>query len=181
MLIGMGLFKLGVLSARRSARFYATSVAVAALMAVPLIAYGMQGNIVAGWPVPESFFFGQQLNYWMRPVVSLGWIGLVMLACQRGWAPALTARLAAVGQMAFTNYIMQTVLCTWIFYGHGLGLFGRLERASQLGIVLAVWALQVAISPIWLRHFRFGQLEWLWRTLVYRRAQPMPRRVAVAA
>jgi uncharacterized protein len=77
--------------------------------------------------------------------------------------------------MAFTNYMLQTIICTTIFYGHGFGLFGHVERVGQIGIVFAVWALQLAISPIWLRHFRFGPLEWLWRSLTYLTFQPMRR------
>jgi uncharacterized protein len=77
--------------------------------------------------------------------------------------------------MAFTNYLVQTVICTTIFYGHGFGLFGSVERTGQILIVLAVWALQLWYSPLWLRHFRFGPAEWLWRSLTYGRPQPMRR------
>ena len=77
--------------------------------------------------------------------------------------------------MALTNYLMQSVICTLVFYGHGLGLFGRVPRTSQLAIVGALWALQLTVSPLWLRQFRFGPLEWLWRSLTYWRLQPMRR------
>ena len=75
--------------------------------------------------------------------------------------------------MAFTNYILQSVLCSLIFYGFGLGLFGQLERWSQVLVVGAIWMLQLWISPLWLRYFRFGPLEWLWRSLTYFRVQPI--------
>ncbi len=74
--------------------------------------------------------------------------------------------------MAFTNYILQTVICTFIFYGHGLGLFCRIERLGQMVVVLSVWALMLYISPLWLQRFRFGPLEWLWRSLTYWKRQP---------
>ena len=96
-----------------------------------------------------------------------------MLACL---SPRLTAGvkpLQAVGRMAFTNYILETVLCTAIFYGHGLGLFGRIDRVGQLVIVLGIWAPLLVTSSLWLRAFRFGPLEWLWRTLTYGRAPAM--------
>lgn len=92
-----------------------------------------------------------------------------MLAARRGWLAGLQARLAAVGRMAFTNYIAQTLICTSVFYGHGLGLFGSAERWQQSLIAGAVWAVQLWWSPLWLRHFRHGPLEWLWRTLTYGR------------
>ena len=96
-----------------------------------------------------------------------------MLAVRRGFLPGLQTRLAAVGRMAFTNYLLQTVLCTAIFYGHGLGLFGSVARYQQLLIVFAVWALQLWLSPIWLRRFSYGPLEWLWRALTYWRLPRM--------
>jgi uncharacterized protein len=87
----------------------------------------------------------------------------------------VTRPLAAVGRLALSNYLLQTLLCTFIFYGHGLGLFGRVQRVGQLLIVLAVWALQLALSPLWLRHFRMGPVEWLWRWLTNLEAPPMRR------
>jgi uncharacterized protein len=74
--------------------------------------------------------------------------------------------------MAFSNYLGQTVICTLLFYGHGLGWFGRVERTGQILIVAAVWALQLVVSPLWLRYFRFGPAEWLWRSLTYLKLQP---------
>ena len=81
--------------------------------------------------------------------------------------------LAAVGRMALSMYLLHSIICTTIFYGHGLGLFGRVERIWQLAIALAVIALQLWIAPLWLRRFRFGPFEWLWRTLTYMRPQQM--------
>jgi uncharacterized protein len=77
--------------------------------------------------------------------------------------------------MALTNYLLQTVICTAIFYGHGFGLFGQLERWTQALVVLAVWLVQLILSPLWLGRFRFGPAEWLWRTLTYMKRQPMHR------
>lgn len=167
MLLGMALFKLGVFGGQRSPRFYGALIAVALLVGVPVIGYGIQRNFATGWQAPDYFFLGTQFNYWASLPVSLGWVGVVMLACRWPNLAAVTRRLAAVGRTAFSNYILQTVLCTTIFYGHGFGLFGRVERTGQVAVVLAVWALQLIVSPIWLRHFRFGPLEWLWRSLVY--------------
>ena len=175
MLLGMAFFKLGVLSAARSQTFYVTLVAIAVVIGLPVIWAGIEYNVGIDWQAPYFFFFGLQFNYWASLLVALGWIGLVMLLCQRGvgW---FTRPLAAVGQMAFSNYILQTLICTTLFYGHGFGLFGSLARSSQMLVVLAVWILQLIVSPIWMRHFRYGPLEWLWRTLVYLQRQPFRRR-----
>ena len=71
--------------------------------------------------------------------------------------------------MALTNYLMQSVICTAIFYGHGLGLFGRVDRAGQLAFVVGIWAFQLIASSVWLRYFTVGPVEWLTRWLVFRR------------
>jgi uncharacterized protein len=116
-----------------------------------------------------------QFNYWASILVSLGWVGAIMLASQAEALLPLTRRLAAVGRMAFSNYIMHTAICTTIFYGYGFGLFGKVDRVGQFAIVLIIWAFQLIVSPIWLRHFHFGPLEWLWRSLTYWQWEPFRR------
>ncbi len=175
MLLGMALFKLGVFAAKRSRRFYWSMMAAAAGIGLPVVAYGIRQNVAMEWRAPDFFFLGLQYNYWGSLLVSLGWVSLVMLWCQRSRTPWLRRSLAAVGRTAFSNYILQTVLCTFIFYGHGLGLFGRVDRLGQLMIVLGVWALQLVVSPLWLQRFQFGPLEWLWRSLIYLRRTPFRR------
>ena len=83
-----------------------------------------------------------------------------------GWA-------APLGRMAFTNYVAQSIIFGWIFYGYGLGLFGRLGITPALAIGLIVYAAQVRFSTWWLHHYRYGPLEWLWRSLMYGERQPM--------
>ena len=80
--------------------------------------------------------------------------------------------MAYAGRMAFSNYILTSLICTTIFEGYGFGLFGKLQRYQLYGIVVLVWAVILIISPIWLRHFRFGPLEWAWRSLTYWKKQP---------
>ena len=174
MLIGMGLFQREVFGARRSPRFYAGLIAAAVAVGLPLQAYGLSLDFARGWPL-SSFFIGLQFNYWPSVAVSLGYVGLVMLACRTEALRRLTRPFAAVGQTALTNYLLQTVLCTTIFYGHGLGWFGSVDRVGQLGVVAGVWALQLVASPLWLRRFRFGPAAWAWRSLTYGARQPLRR------
>jgi uncharacterized protein len=87
----------------------------------------------------------------------------------------LLDRFAAVGRMAFTNYLMHSVILTTIFYGYGFGLYGQVPRAWQMAFVVAVLSFQLWMSPLWLKHFRFGPAEWAWRSLSYWRLQPMRR------
>ena len=172
MLLGMALFKLGVMSANRSKNFYLTFIALAIAVGIPVILFGMRYQFAIDWAAPQFFFIGTQFNYWGSLFVGLGWLSFVMLFCQSDALASVKSALAAVGRMAFTNYIMQTVICTTIFYGHGFGLFGQIDRAGQVAIVVAVWVFQIALSVYWLRRFRFGPLEWLWRSLTYWERQP---------
>ena len=79
--------------------------------------------------------------------------------------------------MAFTNYLTQSLVLGWIFYGYGLGLFGRLSVVAAFAVALVLYAAQIVFSAWWLRRFRYGPVEWLWRSLMYGKRQPM----AVAA
>lgn len=166
MLIGMGLQKLGVFGAERSRRFYAALAMVGLCIGVPVIVYGLHRNIATGWSPEYSFFLGTQFNYWASILVSGAWIGVIMLLCKAG--PFVVTPLAAVGRMALTNYLAQSVVGTTIFYGHGFGWYGKIDLAGQMLIVSLVWTLQLIASTVWLRRFRFGPVEWLWRTLTYR-------------
>ena len=82
-------------------------------------------------------------------------------------------RLAATGRMALTNYIGQSVIGTFIFYGFGLGLYGSVDRLMLWAFILGIWAFQLWVSPIWLERFKYGPLEWAWRSLSYFKLQPI--------
>ena len=174
MLIGMALFRHRVFSAERSPRFYGTLIVIAVAVALPLQAYGLSLDFARGWPI-WSFLIGLQFNYWPSIAVSLGYIGAVMLACQTAALQRYVSAFSAVGRTALSNYLLQTVVCTTIFYGHGLGWFGSVERVGQIGIVLAVWAVQLVGSSLWVRYFRFGPAEWVWRSLTYGIRPPFRR------
>jgi uncharacterized protein len=172
MLIGMALYKLGIFTARRSAMLYWVFIVVGLLIGIPIISYGTMRDFSTGWRVRQSLFLNYQYNYWASLPVSLAWVGIVMLACRSRSLKGLTKPISAVGRMAFTNYILDTLICTSIFYGFGMGLFGKVSRVGQIEVVLTIWVIQLAVSPIWLRYFRFGPLEWLWRSLTYWKLQP---------
>ena len=173
MLVGMALYKLGVLSARRPAAFYRRLAGWGLGLGLPVIAAGLWYNVAGGFAWERSTFGGSLFNYVGSVGVFLGYVGLVMLFARGTRMAGVRARLAAVGRMALTNYIAQSVFCSIIFYGHGLGAFERVGSVACVGIVVAIWALQLAWSPWWLARFRFGPLEWLWRTLSYGQRQPM--------
>lgn len=175
MLLGMALFKWSVLSGSRSSRFYVGMAAVCAFVGLSLVAMG------AWYVTARDFAFGAVLgfggfpNWFGSVVVALMWIALVMLLCRADGFHRIKQSLAAYGRMAFTNYIGQSVLATLFFYGHGLGYFGYLSRVQLVGVVVVIWAIQIPLSILWLKRFKMGPLEWLWRSGVYMRLQPMRR------
>ena len=87
----------------------------------------------------------------------------------------LTSRLAAVGRMALTNYLMHTLVFTTLFYSYGGGFYGKASPAVSLLLALAIYAIQIPLSRYWLARFRFGPVEWLWRSMTYGSLQPMRR------
>jgi uncharacterized protein len=172
-LIGMGLYKLGVFNATCSKRFYLAMVAIGFAVGLPLVAYGVYRNEAEGWSVEYSFFIGPLFNYWGSILVALGWVGVVMLICQhRAWH-RLTAPLSATGRMALSCYLLQSILATSFYNGHGLGWFGYHERWQQYVTVVVIWIVCLIFASVWLRYFRFGPMEWLWRSLTYWKLQPL--------
>lgn len=107
-----------------------------------------------------------------RIAMAFGHIGVVMIFCKSSFLTFLKKALAAVGKMALTNYIMQSVICAIVFTGVGFSLYGQLQRYELYYVVFSIWLFQLIASPIWLSYFRFGPLEWLWRSLTYKKLQP---------
>jgi uncharacterized protein len=174
MLVGMGLMKLGVFSAQRSRRFYLWMIGLGYGVGLPLMVYDALQLIRHQFSFDyQILHLGALYNVFGSLVVALGHVGLLMLIVQSGALQWLTSRLAAVGRMALSNYLTHSLVCTTLFYGYGFGLYGQINRTGLAAIVLTIWIVQLVISPIWLKHFRFGPAEWLWRSLTYWRLQPM--------
>ncbi|MFN7733942.1 MAG: DUF418 domain-containing protein [Pirellula sp.] len=173
MLIGMALMKLDILTGKQSPRFYWCMAGIGYGIGLPSVA--LCGNyLIASQFDPVAIFGGGLLwNSFAGVLVALGHIGLVIAILKAGWMPNLTAHLAAVGRMALTNYLMQSLLCTTLFCGWGFGFIGQLDRTQLDAVVLSIWSLQLAISPLWLQRFRFGPAEWLWRCLTYGKWQSL--------
>lgn len=180
MLLGMAALKTGVLTAHRSRRFYLWTLALGYGAGVPLVGVGAALWINDGFDFVRWYTVTGHFNYVGSLFVAAGHVALVALVVRAGALAWLTRRLAAVGQMAFTNYIAHSVICAAIFYGYGFGLWGDVSRAALWGFVLVIWTAQLLWSPWWLARFRFGPLEWLWRTLTYLEPQPMRVRANAA-
>jgi len=167
MLLGMGLYRMGVLSAQRSKKNYlqlaiggfALGLAVNGFELFRAIDSDFDAIVVSGY-----FQGTYQLG---RVAMSIGWLGLIMLFCQGEIWSGLKNRLAAVGRMALSNYLLHSLICLVLFTGAGFGLIGVFERWELYVIVLLIWMVQLALSPWWLKRYSFGPAEWLWRSLTY--------------
>jgi uncharacterized protein len=177
MLIGMALFRQGVLTNERTAGLYWG-------MLVGGYAIGLGVNIAETyWILDHQFsalaFAQAGISYDLgRLATTFGHLGALLLFVRSGALARLRRAFAAVGQMAVTNYLTHSVVCGIFFTG--LGFYGELERYQLYYVVFAIWAAQLVISPLWLARFRFGPVEWLWRSLTYMERQPMRRLAALS-
>lgn len=179
LVMGMGLFKAGVFDASRSNGFYGALAAAGFAIGVPLNYWCATTWIESGFDLPTYFtYIGASADIG-RFTVAMGYTGLIMLACKAGLR-LITTPLSWVGQMALSNYLLTSVLCTLIFNGYGLGAFGRVSRSELLYVVVGVWAVNLIWSPLWLRRYLHGPAEWAWRSVMYWQKQPMRRPVAPA-
>jgi uncharacterized protein len=171
MLLGIGLFKLGILSAQKSYRFYS-------IMGLLGYGIGLTVNYFEIYTIYQdnfSFlsFSKTNITYDLgRVPVAIGHIALIMILCKLPILKWLKYRIAAIGKMALTNYIMHSIICMIVFTGVGFGLFGKLQRYELLYVVFSIWIFQLILSPIWLKYYHFGPMEWLWRSLSYQKRQP---------
>jgi uncharacterized protein len=175
MLIGMGLMKLGVFAAARSMRFYGVLAALGYGLGLPIVWYGGGQLIANRFDMVYIYKMGWHFNYVGSLLVALGHVAAVMLIVKVGAMTWVTSRLAAVGRMPLTNYLSQSILCTFVFWGWGLGLYAKVAPPMMVLVVLGVWVMQLVWSPWWMARYRFGPAEWAWRSLTYWKQQPMAR------
>lgn len=173
MLLGMGMVKTGVLAGEYSAAFYWRGLFIGFAVGLPLLAWSGWAWMRDGFSVPGFFgYIGTTIDAG-RFAVAFAYICSFQLLLQAGVLRLATSWLADVGRMAFTNYVLCSVLALLVFSGFGLGLFNQLSRAQLLLVVVPIWAINLGLSRWWLGRYRFGPLEWLWRSLTYGAAQPM--------
>jgi uncharacterized protein len=173
MLLGMALFKWNVLTAQRSNSFYLRMILVGLVTGFALSGLGMVLNFRNGWTMEYSMFRGNQFNYIGSLGVALGYIGLLMRWARTDLFQGVKAHFASVGRMAFTNYMLMTLIAVLVFNGGGLALYGKVERNMQVVWVLGIWVLLLLLSHLWLKRYRFGPLEAIWRSLTYWKGQAL--------
>ncbi len=174
MLLGIALFKWKILSAKKSFQFYLIMVLVGYLVGLSVNYYEV--NLIMDNNFSLLSFSKSNITYDLGRVgVAMGHVGLIMLFCKSPLLNWLKTGLGAVGKMALTNYVMHSIFAMFIFTGAGFGLFGKFQRHELLYIVFSIWAFQLILSPIWLKYFQYGPLEWTWRNLTYLKKHPFKK------
>lgn len=171
MLIGVGLFRAEVIQGLRPAAFYRRMALLGFGIGLPLSVPGVVVHAANDWS-GDVALIGAVPNIVATIPVALGYVATITLWNQRS-TTRWHERFRAVGRMALTNYLTQTMIGLLVL--DGLFEFGSLSRSQIAVFILAVWALQLAWSEPWLRNFRFGPFEWLWRVATYRTLQPIRR------
>lgn len=176
MLLGMGLLQAGFLSGQLANRVYAWTALIGYAVGLPL-------GACSTWQVWRHNFDALAMIRWeflpydvQRIFVAIANASVVLLIVKAGALKWLTRLVAATGQTALSNYLGTTVICVLLFDGYGLGLFGKLQFYQLFYIVGTIWIFNLAASTLWLKYFRFGPMEWVWRSLTYWKPQPMLRR-----
>lgn len=174
MMIGLACFKLGLFTGEARTRTYVILLVIG-LLALAGVGFVFFQFIVRGLPRPMSMV-GLTIQMATAPLTTLAYVSLMVFASRsKGLWSAIPKALAPVGQMAFTNYLAQSLIMTAIFYGgRGLNLHGEIDRPGLAAITVGIWIVQILWSRWWMDRFEMGPLEWLWRRL-YRGPTPLRR------
>lgn len=167
MLLGMILYRKGVLSANKSISYYSKMILVGFGIGLIISLIGLNQSYNSGWSGAYVMSIGANYKLISGIFIAIGYIGFVMWCFKKGIFKKLQNRLQSAGRMAFTNYIGMSLICSLIFNGHGLALYGTFDRLQQFLVVVFIWVLILIVSPLVLRKYRYGPLEWLWRKLTY--------------
>ncbi len=177
MLAGMWAYRTGYLAGKASLSTYVKAGVIGAVIAIAIDTTRWLTLEGQGWTF-DAFSWTQPLNMLDGYAGAVAWSGVIGALVKLGWS---ARAFGAAGRMAFSNYIACTLVGTTLAGGHGAGLFGSVTNLQLMGIVLATWIAILIWSPLWLARYRFGPLEWLWRSLTYGRLQPLRRRETAAA
>jgi uncharacterized protein len=177
-LLGIFLYKMGVIKGEKSLRFYGLMAILGYLLGFGEGYLRYRNVLAANFDVFTYYRNGGlpvDLYQLHRLCTSLGHLGLIMVLYKSGLFRWLLFPLSKMGQMAFTNYLSQSLICGLIFYGYGLANYGKLQRYELYYLWAGIILFQLLFSVLWLRFFRFGPLEWVWRSLTYWKIQPIKK------
>ena len=165
MMLGLGLFKTGLLKGEARPRLYLGLIAAAAA-SLALIGWQNEVIVAEGFPYLRMLGLYGIANTLLCLPVALGYAAILILLARSRLGTWVLHPLACAGRMAFTNYLTQSIVMTMIFYGgRGPGLYGQMNHAALWPFVVTIWIAQLVVSTLWMKWFRYGPFEWLWRSL----------------
>jgi uncharacterized protein len=178
MLLGMAALKTGLLTGAWENRRYRKWALVCLAIALPVYLVALRFLFRSEWAVPAIFMWSFAATVPVRPLMVVAFACLIILAARSGGA--LVERIAAAGRAAFSNYLGTSIVMTALFYGWGAGLFGKLGRLELVPVVVVAWGIMLMWSKPWLERYRYGPLEWLWRSLTNLRVERLRREASLA-
>jgi uncharacterized protein len=167
MITGIILFRLDWFKGNKGSVYYLRFGLVFLTLGSVISAYGLYLSNELQWPGAWSMTIGHQFTYIASFIMALSYISILVCWSTCSLGSRIQNVLKKVGRMAFTNYILSSVVCTFIFYGHGLGYFAQFDRLQQWGVVLLVWLLILLLSNWVMNRYKQGPLEFIWRKLTY--------------
>ncbi|MDE1464704.1 DUF418 domain-containing protein [Spartinivicinus poritis] len=173
MMLGMACFKTGVFTAEAANQVYIGLIYLALLVGLPITLASLIYIQLANWEPISTLSIGYFLLNIAAPLMAFCWAAPLLISYKLKRAGWLHRYLIPVGQLAFSNYLLQSLICTLFFYG--FGFYGQVSLTILFFIVLIVWIILFIWSNWWVKHFYYGPAEWLWRTLAYRKRQPFKK------
>ena len=172
--VGIALLKSGFIEGKKSTGLYAAIAITGIAIGIGLNYYQLKMEYSNRFNFFEIVQKQNFVLYDLRRVCqTLGYLSVLILLYKIIPVRSILSIFAPVGQMAFTNYLSQSIITSTIFYG--LGWYGKLQRYEVYYVVVGIWVFQIIASNIWLTYYRFGPFEWAWRSLTYKTKQPMLR------
>jgi uncharacterized protein len=173
MLLGMAIYKSSFFHMGWKSKSYLKLLSFLLPMGLGVTVLGVYLYFYNDFSLKYGMFIGNQFTFWGSIPLAISYAIAIVFMIKSKKLILLSTHLTAIGKMAFSNYFLQTLICTTLFYGHGFSLFGKLERWHQAALTILIWIFQLWLSPIWLRYFRFGPMEWLWRSFTYKKFYPI--------
>ena len=178
MTLGIALYKLGFVQGKLRLTSYRKICMGCLAVGLPIVIFGLIQAYSHNFSMTNYFsIFGTLVLNTLGAV----WLVIAYLAAINWWCKgntylAFQHAIADVGRMALSNYLLQSLIGTSIFYGYGLGLYGQMQRWQLVLIMLMIWVVQIKLSQWWLQRFTQGPCEYLWRSLIYFKLPPLVKR-----
>ncbi len=167
MLLGMAIYKSGFLIGKVSRKTLTLVSTIGIIAGSLLILTGVMLNFQHNWSFEFSMFKGVNFNYIGSLFMALAYIAILNILAKTKATSILFTWISNIGKTALSNYLLQSIICTLLFYGHGLGLYNSLPIWQLIILVVIVWSTQILLTQIWLKGHKQGPVEWLWRRLAY--------------